>query len=68
MKKSVKIVLILLLLILLGIVGFFAVAFFGNPVSYLLAANGAEIYLKYQYSDTDYIILKSGYNFKDGNY
>lgn len=68
MKKSVKIVLILLLLLLLGIVGFFAVAFFGNPVSYLLASNGAELFLKYQCSDTDYTILKSGYNFKDGNY
>lgn len=68
MKKSVKIVLILLLLILLGVVGFFAVAFCGNPVSHVLARVGANIYLSEEWDGTDYTIEKVGYNFKDGNY
>ena len=43
-------------------------AFFGNPVSKILAKNAAEKHLSEKYSDSDFYIGEVGYSFKDGHY
>ncbi len=68
MKKSVKIILITLLVLLLGVVLYFVCAFFGNPVSYLLAVNSADNYIEENYADYDLEIEKVGYDFKLSGY
>lgn len=68
MKKTVKIILITLVVLFLGVVVYFVCAFFGNPVSYLLAINSAEDYIEAEYSDYDLEIEKVGYDFKSSGY
>ena len=53
---------------LLCVVLFFANAFFGNPLSALLARIAAQRYVAQEYSHLDVCIDKVGYNFKDGDY
>ena len=47
---------------------YIAVAFFGNPVSAILAHNSSRRYLAENFGDTDFQVVKSGYNFKTGDY
>ncbi|MBQ7957394.1 MAG: DUF3139 domain-containing protein [Clostridia bacterium] len=68
MKKSVKIILITLSVILLCVVLYFVCAFFGNPVSYLLASNSADDYIAEKYPDKAFEIEKIGYDFKSSGY
>lgn len=44
----------------------FIFAFFGNPVSHLLASRTARLYQKEHYPT--YTVERTGYNFKNGNY
>lgn len=53
---------------LICVVLLFANAFFGNPVSALLARVAAQRYVAQEYSHLDVRIDKVGYNFKDGDY
>ena len=63
-KKLLKIVTAGLLCVVL----FFANAFFGNPLSAVLARVAANRYVAQEYGHLDVKIDKVGYNFKFGNY
>ncbi|MDU3086320.1 MAG: hypothetical protein E6705_00265 [Peptoniphilus harei] len=47
---------------------FFFIAFFGNPISRLLADMAADKYIETHYKDLDLIRDRAHYNFKDGYY
>ena len=47
---------------------FFYIAFFGNPISRLLAEKSADKYIEIHYKDLDLIRDRAYYNFKDGYY
>ena len=64
MRKFLKLIAVLFLLIFAVIL----CMFYGNPVSKLLASRNAEKYITENYSDTDFEIGKTDYNFKTGNY
>lgn len=53
---------------LVAVVLFFAVAFFGNPVSRVLANKAANDYLKTHYTDLELKKDRAFYNFKDAKY
>ena len=46
----------------------FLCAFFGNPISSALSKSTAKRFLEEYYPDTDFKIVKVGYNFKTGGY
>lgn len=52
----------------LAIILFFAVAFFGNPVSRVLANKAANDYLKTHYTELELEKERASYNFKDAKY
>ncbi len=52
----------------LAIILFFAVAFFGNPISRVLANKAANDYLKTHYTELELEKEKAFYNFKDAKY
>ena len=69
MKKKVpvwKIVLAVATAAVFAVVLYFALAFFGNPVSKMLCRISAEKYVEENYPDC--YIDRVGYNFKDGNF
>ncbi len=68
MKKFITIVAILLAVVIVGGAIVFALAFFGNPVSWFLAKRTATQYLKENYGETDYVVDHIFYDFKFGNY
>lgn len=68
MKRTTKIIAIIMAFILIGGVLFVGNAFVGNPFSKMLATNTAEKYINQHYADTDYIVEKVNYSFKDGGY
>lgn len=47
---------------------FFYIAFFGNPISRLIAEKSATKYIESHYKDLDLIRDRAYYNFKDGYY
>ncbi len=47
---------------------YFLTAFFGNPISAVLAKSTAKDYLTENYPGTDFEIVKVGYNLKTGGY
>ena len=53
---------------LVAIILFFAVAFFGNPISRVLANKAANDYLKTHYTDLELQKERAFYNFKDAKY
>lgn len=67
-KKILKISAFVAALVLVVIVGFFACAFLGNPVSKALATKTAKEYVAETYAGTDYEIEDVSYSFKDSNY
>ncbi len=67
-KKAVKIIISLLSLSLVAVIAFFANAFFGNPVSKMLAEKAAEKHLLEVYPDSDYKLDNVSFNFKSTNY
>lgn len=67
-NKALKIICITFSVILVAVIGFFANAFFGNPVSKALATSTAKKYVAQSYADTDYYVEKVGYNLKTSGY
>ncbi len=67
-KKVLKITGIILAIGILAVALFFGNAFFGNPVSHLLAEASAKNYVSGTYSGTDYFVENVGYDFKIGDY
>ncbi len=65
-KSRLKKCFIILGIIMALIILYFVIAFLWNPVSRLLCKHSAEKYVEQNYPG--YIVEKSGYNFKDGNY
>ncbi len=55
-------------LVITGVVCFVGFVFVGNPVSLILAKNGAEDYISQTYPDTDFEITEVGHEFKHGGY
>lgn len=53
---------------LVAVVLFFAIAFFGNPISRVLANKAANDYLKTHYTDLELQKDRAFYNFKDAKY
>ncbi|MEG1783009.1 MAG: hypothetical protein RR253_07150 [Oscillospiraceae bacterium] len=68
MKKIFKTLSIVVGFALIVGILFVGNAFVGNPVSKMLAKNTAEKYINQQYANTDYLVEKVYYNFKDGGY
>ena len=68
MKKIFTILVILLAVVIVGGSILYALAFYGNPVSWFLAKQTATQYLSDEYGDTDYAIERVFYNFKFGCY
>lgn len=68
MRKAFRIVLWAAAAVILCFILLFINAVFGNPISRMLARNGAEEHLRTQYSNTDYGVETVSYNFKDGYY
>ena len=70
MKKSkiMKWICIILCAAVVLTVLYFAVAFLGNPVSYILTRHSANRYMEENFSDTDFKTSAVGYNFKTGGY
>ena len=68
MKKAIRIIRILLSVAIILTVLYFAFAFLGNPVSYILTKRSAKHYMADNYADTDFQTSAVGYNFKTGDY
>lgn len=68
LKKMGKTIGILLAVALLGAVIWLGTAFFGNPVSALLAKTATNRYIQEQYDHLDLEVRRFGYNFKTAGY
>lgn len=69
MKRTyLKTILLVLSLPPFLVLCWFGNAFFGNPVSYLLASRTAQTHLVKTYPGTDYYIDRIAYSFKDSDY
>ena len=67
-KKWLKIAALVAALVIIAGLGVFANALVGNPLSKWLATRTAEKHLEEVYGDTDFVIEKIGFNFKDTDY
>ena len=68
-KKKVLVLLAYVAAVVLAIgVGVFANAFFGNPISKLLASHTVKEQLATTYADKDFYVERITYSFKDGYY
>lgn len=67
-KKWLKIVALVVALVIIAGLCIFANALVGNPVSKWLATRTAEKHLEEVYGDTDFVIDRIGFNFKDTDY
>ncbi len=67
-KRFLKVAAFLIAMILTIGLGVFANALIGNPISKIIVGERAEIYLSKNYKNTDFMIEKVTYSFKDGNY
>ena len=67
-RKWLKIGALLAALIIIAGLCWFANALVGNPVSKWLATRTAEKHLEKVYGDTDFVIERIGFNFKDTDY
>lgn len=67
-KRAIKTVVICVSVLLLLAVCFFCNAFFGNPVSKLMARHNAQKYLQSEFYGTDYEIERVSYDLKTGCY
>lgn len=67
-KKWLKIGALCVALVIIAGLCWFANALVGNPVSKWLATRTAERHLEEVYGDTDFIIERLGFNFKDTDY
>lgn len=67
-KKWLKIGALCVALVIIAGLCWFANALVGNPVSKWLATRTVERHLEEVYGDTDFVIERIGFNFKDINY
>ena len=67
-KKWLKIAALVVALVIIAGLCVFANALVGNPVSKWLATRTAEKHLEEVYGDTDFVIDRIGFNFKDTDY
>ena len=67
-NKTLKTIVIVFVVMLMCAVGWFANAFLGNPVSWILARGGVNRYVEYTYSGLDLKTERFGYDFKTGGY
>lgn len=68
MKKFIKILCIIVCAALVLGMGYLAVAFLGNPISWMLSKSNAQTYLNTHFPGSDFQITNTGYNFKTGSY
>lgn len=68
MKKFTKWLSVVLLVAVFAFMLYVANAFFGNPVSYLLAKKNASQFMEENFGDSHFQINKVGYDFKRGGY
>ena len=68
MKKVLKWAAVALACAVILISLYIAVAFFGNPVSSALVRHSSRQFLTDHFSDTDFRVSTTGYNFKIGSY
>lgn len=68
MKNFFQIGFYVLILVFLVIVIFFVNAFYGNPISKILANNAVKKYVAENFKGMDLKLEKAFYNFKDGRY
>lgn len=67
-QKVLKTAAFLVAVVLIIGLGTFANALVGNPVSRLLAKRTAAAYLSEHYGDTEFVLEKVSYSFKEGGY
>ena len=67
-KKWLKIAALIVALVIIAGLCVFANALVGNPLSKWLATRTAKAHLEEVYGDTDFVIEKIGFNFKDTDY
>jgi hypothetical protein len=67
-KKWLKIAALVVALVIIAGLCVFANALVGNPLSKWLATRTAKAHLEEVYGDTDFVIEKIGFNFKDTDY
>ena len=68
MKRGVRIFLGMVLALLFVAAAWFANAFLGNPVSWILARTGVKRYVEQTYAHLDLQTERFGYDFKTGGY
>lgn len=69
MKKQIfKTISVVLVIVIISIILFFTNAFFGNPISKMLATNSINKYVNEKYGDLDLELEKTFYNFKSNDY
>lgn len=67
-KKILKSIVVILAICIVVTIGVFLNEIFGNPVSKMLAERAAIEHLEKNYCDSDFIIEKVGYDFKNMHY
>jgi hypothetical protein len=67
-NKALKCILLAVAAVFLCFIGMVVNAFFGNPVSKMLAGHTVKQYLASTYPGTDYYMESVNYNFKDSGY
>lgn len=71
MKKKVNwgmVILIIFLFLFIGFIASFIMAFYGNPITKLIATSKIEKYVQNTYPDLDLEVPSAVYNFKFGDY
>ncbi len=68
MKKIAKVLSVILCAALVLGMLYLAIAFLGNPVSYILTKRSAKQYMEENFSESDFKTSAVGYNFKTGDY
>lgn len=67
-KKLLIIIPVVILAVLLAVAGWFHMALYGSPIKRAWMKNQAEEYVAKNYPDTDYEVVRSGYDFKMNGY
>lgn len=68
MKKFIKAVCWISGIVVVAFALYIAFAFFGNPISYLIARKNASTFMEENFGDSHFQINKVGYDFKRGGY
>ena len=68
MKKFTKMLCRISIIAVAALVLYIAFAFFGNPISYLLAKKNARSFMEENFGDSHFQVTKVAYDFKTGSY